>query len=146
MSQTIQGLQKDLKWAKTDIKTADNSTCLHWDSFEINTRKPEVNESFIVDQLREIFFFRVWPKICQTDIIIICCRKWSAFVTVGTVEELKGCHCVIKGGNPRRKDDFQQLLQGETTRINELQKTQVYNDTNLSQVKRCNCSGKKLED
>ena len=38
-SETIQVLQKDLKVEKSARTAADNSTCLHWDIFEINTDK-----------------------------------------------------------------------------------------------------------
>ena len=49
----------DQKLSKAAIKSADNSTCLHSDSFEINTDKYQVNESFLVSELRETVFFRV---------------------------------------------------------------------------------------
>ena len=55
----IQVLQKDFKLSKAAITAADNSTCLHSDTFEINTYKSQVNESVLVAQLRENFFFRV---------------------------------------------------------------------------------------
>ena len=40
-SLTIQLLQKDLKLAESARKSAENSTCLHSDSFEINIGKPQ---------------------------------------------------------------------------------------------------------
>ena len=52
-SKTIQELQKDLKLVKAAKISADNSTFLHSDSFEINTGKSQVNESVLVDQLIE---------------------------------------------------------------------------------------------
>ena len=36
---------------------------------------------------------------------------------------------------PKKQDDFQELLQVETTRINELQKIQLEDNTNLTQLK-----------
>ena len=44
----IQVLQKDLKLAKALITAAENSTCIHSDSFEINTSKSQVIESVLV--------------------------------------------------------------------------------------------------
>ena len=38
---TIKLIKKDLKLAKAARKSADNSTCLQSDSFEINTGKPQ---------------------------------------------------------------------------------------------------------
>ena len=38
---------------KAAKKAADNSTCLHSDSFKINTGKSQGNESVLVAQLRE---------------------------------------------------------------------------------------------
>ena len=40
-SETIQVLQKDLKFKKAAIKEAYNSTCLHSDSFEIKPGKSQ---------------------------------------------------------------------------------------------------------
>ena len=55
------------KLSKASRKVADNSTCLHPDSFVVNTGKS-------VDQLWEKVLFRVWSKICQTDSTKICHR------------------------------------------------------------------------
>ena len=46
-AKTIQVLQKYLKLTKSARTAADNSTCLHSDSFEINTDKSQDNESDI---------------------------------------------------------------------------------------------------
>ena len=44
-----------LKFSKTEIKSAENSSFLHTDSFKINTLKSQVNESVLVAQLWENF-------------------------------------------------------------------------------------------
>ena len=44
------------KLAKSARKSADNSTWLHSDIFEINTGNFKVNESVLVSQLRENLF------------------------------------------------------------------------------------------
>ena len=62
---------------KKNKKAADSSTCLHSDNFEINTVKLQGNESVLVDQFWETFFFIFRPKICQTDSIKSCHREWS---------------------------------------------------------------------
>ena len=41
------------KKSKAARKSADNSTCLHSDSFKINTGKFQVNESVLFSQLIE---------------------------------------------------------------------------------------------
>ena len=41
------------KSAKSARKAAENSTCLHSDSFEINTGKLQGNGSVLVPQLKE---------------------------------------------------------------------------------------------
>ena len=46
-AETIQVLEKYLKLKKAARRAADNSTCLHWDSFEINTYKSQYNESVL---------------------------------------------------------------------------------------------------
>ena len=45
---TIQVLQKYLKLTKSARTAAENSTCLHSDSFEINTEKQKDNESVLI--------------------------------------------------------------------------------------------------
>ena len=46
-AKTIQVLQKDLKWTKSARTITDNSTCLHSDSFEINSEKSQDNKSVL---------------------------------------------------------------------------------------------------
>ena len=43
-AETIQVPKKDLKLSKSARTAADHSTCLHSDSYEINTDKSQVNE------------------------------------------------------------------------------------------------------
>ena len=49
---TIQVLQKDLKLAKSAIKSEESSTYLNSDSLKVNTGKSQGNETFLVAQLR----------------------------------------------------------------------------------------------
>ena len=51
-AKNIQVLQKYLELKIAARTSADNSTFLHSDSFEINTNKSQDNESFLVGQLR----------------------------------------------------------------------------------------------
>ena len=53
----IQVLQKEYKLEKASRKAAENSTWLHWYSFEINTDKSQGNESVLVSQLKEKLSF-----------------------------------------------------------------------------------------
>ena len=62
--------------AKSARKEADNPTCLNSDNIEINTEKSQGNESVLVYQLKKkTFFFRVLPKIFQTDSRRSCLRE-----------------------------------------------------------------------
>ena len=45
-----------MKLEKAARKSAENSTCLHSYSFKVNTCKSQVNQSFLVSQLREKYF------------------------------------------------------------------------------------------
>ena len=45
--ETIQLLQKDLKSTKSARTVEENSTCLHSDSFEINTDKSQDHETVL---------------------------------------------------------------------------------------------------
>ena len=46
-SETIRVLQRYMKWTKSARTAADNSTCLHSDSFEINSEKSQDNKSVL---------------------------------------------------------------------------------------------------
>ena len=48
----------------------------------------------------------------------------------------KGVIVEDKGLIKKEKDEFQQLLQGKTTKINQLQKIQIVDSKNIDQVKK----------
>ena len=136
-AESIQILQKDLKLAKAARKAADNSTCLHSDSFEVNTGKSQGNESVLVAQLREkLSSFESDQKAAEQ---IAEEAVAESEVLLQQFEQLKNERDVIvkdKGVIQKEKDDFQQLLQGATTRINEFKKKQIEDNTKLAQVKK----------
>ena len=122
-SKTIQVIQKDLESANVEIKSADNSFCVHSDSFEINTGKSQRNESVLVAQLQETLLFRVSPKICQK---ISEEYLSESKVLLQQLEHFNIKKDVIvrdKGVIQKEKGESQQLLQLATTRINSLQKS-----------------------
>ena len=41
-----------MKWAESATTAADSLSCLHWNSFEINTYKSQDNESVLVYQIK----------------------------------------------------------------------------------------------
>ena len=72
----------DKKLSKLARKEAENSTCLHSDSFEINTGKSQRNESVLVAQLWEkLSSLESYQKIFQTYKRRSYHREWSSFNT-----------------------------------------------------------------
>ena len=77
------------KIVKSAIKSSNNLTYLHSDSFEINTCKLQGNESFLVAQVREKVSYRFLQKIYHTDSNRIYHVEWRYVNTILNYTTLK---------------------------------------------------------
>ena len=108
-----------MKLEKTAIKPADNSTCLHSDSFKVSIGKEKCNESVLVDQL--------WEKLSslesdqKTPEQIKIPAVVESEVLLQQLEHLNNKKDVIVISNvviQKENDKLQYLPKGATTSIN----------------------------